>query len=93
MKNNLRCACVFIIVCIAASCSRVPNNVIPEKKMRNVLYDMQMAEAMVENEFEKYRTSEEKQKLYDAVFAKHKITQAKYDSSLIWYGENMDLYM
>jgi hypothetical protein len=54
---------------------------------------MQIAEAMVEVEFEEYRTSEEKQKLYDAVFAKHRITQVKYDSSLIWYGENMDLYM
>jgi hypothetical protein len=61
--------------------------------MRRVLYDMQMAEAIVGVEYEKYRTNEDKQKLYDAVFAKHKITQAKYDSSLIWYGENMDLYM
>jgi hypothetical protein len=78
---------------MAASCSRAPRDVIPEKKMRKVLYDMQMAEAMVETEFEKYKTNEEKQQLYDAVFAKHKITQAKYDSSLIWYGENMDLYM
>ncbi|MDR0836057.1 MAG: DUF4296 domain-containing protein [Tannerella sp.] len=78
---------------MAVSCSRVPNDVIPEKKMRRVLYDMQLAESMVEIDFEKYNRGEEKQKLYDAVFSKHKITQAKYDSSLIWYGENMDLYM
>jgi hypothetical protein len=93
MKNNLRFACIFIIVCVAASCSRAPKDVLSEKKMRKVLYDMQMAEAMVETDRNHYRTNEEKQQLYDAVFAKHKIMQAEYDSSLIWYGENMDLYM
>jgi hypothetical protein len=78
---------------MAVSCSRTPNEVIPEKKMRKILYDMQIAEAMVEIEFEKYKPDEEKRKLYNAVFEKHKISQAKYDSSLIWYGENMDLYI
>jgi hypothetical protein len=54
---------------------------------------MQIAEAIVETNYESYRTSEERQTVYDAVFAKHHITQAEYDSSLVWYGENMDLYM
>ncbi|MDR2147684.1 MAG: DUF4296 domain-containing protein, partial [Tannerella sp.] len=93
MKNKLRIVSVFIIIFLSASCSRVPKDVISEKKMRKVLYDMQVAEAMVSVEYEKYRTTEEKQKLYDAVFDKHGITQAEYDSSLIWYGKNMDLYM
>jgi hypothetical protein len=61
--------------------------------MRKVLYDMQLAESLVEVEYDKYRTNEERQKLYDAVFAKYDITQAKYDSSLVWYGKNMDKYM
>jgi hypothetical protein len=61
--------------------------------MRKVLYDMQMAEAIVSVEYEKYGTPEKKQKVYDAVFHKYGITQAEYDSSLIWYGKNMDLYM
>jgi hypothetical protein len=81
------------MVCVAVSCSRVPKDVLPEKKMRKVLYDMQIAEAMVETDYNHYRTNEEKQQLYDAVFAKHRITQPEYDSSLVWYGENMDLYM
>jgi hypothetical protein len=61
--------------------------------MRAVLYDMQMAEAIVETNNESYRTSDERQVVYNAVFAKHHVTQAEYDSSLIWYGQNMDLYM
>ncbi|MDR1380107.1 MAG: DUF4296 domain-containing protein [Tannerella sp.] len=78
---------------MAASCSRVPEHIISEKKMRATLYDMQIAEAIVETDYESYRTSDERQVVYDAVFAKHHITQAEYDSSLVWYGENMDLYM
>jgi hypothetical protein len=78
---------------MAASCSKVPDHIISEKKMRAVLYDMQIAEAVVETDYETYRTGDERQTVYDGVFAKHHITQAEYDSSLVWYGENMELYM
>jgi hypothetical protein len=56
------------------------------------MYDMLLAEAMVEIVNKDYRTAYERQTVYDAVFAKHEITQAQYDSALIWYGQNMDLY-
>lgn len=61
--------------------------------MRAVLYDMQIAEALVETDNETYGTSDKRMAVYNGVFAKHQITQAEYDSSLMWYGENMDLYI
>ena len=61
--------------------------------MRTVLYDMQIAEGLVETQSEFFLTGDAGQDVYDAVFSKHNITQAQYDSSLIWYGKNMDLYM
>jgi len=57
------------------------------------MYDMQLAEAIVEKMPESYPTSEDRMTVYDAVFTKHNITQAEYDSSLIWYGKHVDLYM
>ena len=93
MTSELRIYGILILVCLAASCSRVPKHIISEKQMRVVLYDMQLAEAFVETNNESYRTSDERLSVYDAVFAKHNITQAEYDSSLIWYGKNMDIYM
>jgi hypothetical protein len=84
---------LFLFLCIAVSCSRVPSHIIPEKKMRAALGDMQIAEAIIETNYESYKTSRDRQALYDAVFAKHRISQAEYDSSLVWYGENMELYM
>ena len=93
MTNRLRICGIIILICIAASCSRVPKGIISEKKMRSVLYDMQIAEAIVETENETYTTSDKRQDVYDAVFNKHNISQADYDSSLVWYGKHMSLYM
>jgi len=84
---------ILTFVCFLCSCSRVPKQFLSEKEMRVVLYDMHIAEAMVETNSDMFRTSDERERLYQGVFAKHHITQAKYDSSLIWYGKNMDLYM
>jgi len=92
MRNSL-IFITFLICLLTTSCSRVPKHILSENKMRSIIYDMQLAEAIVETEPEIYRTSDERQLIYDAVFAKHKITQNLYDSSLIWYGQNMDLYM
>jgi uncharacterized protein (UPF0248 family) len=54
---------------------------------------MQLAEGLIESKNELFQTSEERKSAYSAVFHKHRITQAEYDSSLIWYGKHMDLYM
>ena len=93
MRNRLRIFGIIPLICMVASCSKVPNHIISERKMRVVMYDMQLAEAMVETLPQSYPNSNEKQTVYDGVFTKHRITQAEYDSSLIWYGKHMDLYM
>ena len=78
---------------MVASCSRVPKHILSERKMRVVLYDMLVAEALVEVQHDSYPTGKDRQLVYDAVFNKHRITQADYDSSLIWYGKHIDIYM
>ena len=93
MTSRLRICGILMLICVAASCSRVPKHILSEKKMRTVLYDMQMAEALVETKNESFATGDLRQDVYDAVFVKHNITQAEYDSSLMWYGKNMDVYM
>ena len=93
MTSRLRIYGILMLICVAASCSRVPKHIISEKKLRAVLYDMQIAEALVETKNEQFRTNDERQVVYNSVFAKHNISQALYDSSLVWYGKNMDLYM
>lgn len=94
MRNRLRrYGVVLLAVALLASCSKVPDGVLSEKKMKAVLIDMQLAEAMISTDYKKYSNDAEKDALYQSVFRKHDIDQAVYDSSLVWYGRNLDVYM
>ena len=56
------------------------------------MVDMQLAESMIINS-KKYGSDAEKEALYQSVFRKHKIRKADYDSSLVWYGYHLEVYM
>lgn len=83
----------FLIFLIIAACSRVPKGIIPERKMQQILTDMHLADAIIDADPYNFHTYEAKKALYQSVFDKHRITEAVYDSSLIWYGKNLDVYM
>ena len=93
MTNRIHLYCILAFICLIASCSRVPKHIISERKMRVVLFDMLIAEAMVETMPDSFPMIADREQVFDAVFRKHNLTQAGYDSSLIWYGKHMDLYM
>lgn len=93
MTNRIHIFCILAFISMIASCSRVPKHIISERKMREVLYDMLIAEAMVETMPDSFPTNTDREVVFEAVFRKHQLTQANYDSSLIWYGKHMDLYM
>lgn len=94
MRNKLcRYGVTVLVAALLFSCSKVPDGILSEKEMKAVLIDMQLAEAMISTDYEKYKDDAEKEALYQAVFRKHEIEQAVYDSSLIWYGRNLDVYM
>ena len=61
--------------------------------MQRVMTDVYLAEAMIGIDYNAYKSDSMKQALYESVFRKHGITQALYDSSMVWYGKNMDIFM
>lgn len=75
------------------ACSKVPDNVLPERKMKEVMIDMYLAEGMINTDSKSFPDSLAKDALYQSVFRKHKIKQSLYDSSLVWYGKNLDILM
>ena len=88
----------FLVVSLSAliglsACSHTPEGVLTEKQMRDVMIDLYTAEAMIYDEPQRYETFEQRRALFNDVFAKHHLTEAQYDSSLMWYGRNLDLYM
>lgn len=78
---------------LTVACSKVPKGVLSEKEMQRVQTDMLMADALVGVDHKDYSNDTTKVALYESVFRKHKITQEKYDSSLVWYAKNLDIYM
>ena len=76
-----------------SACSHTPKGIIPEKKMCDLLVDMQMAETIMNDDPYTYGSVRQKNALFQSVFKKHNLTQAEYDSSLICYGKNIDIYM
>lgn len=82
---------IFIVVSMA-SCSRRPSYVISEKKMIDVLYDIQLAQAVFRSNNE-FASDNRKDALVEGILKKHNITQAELDSSLVWYSDNIQVYL
>jgi len=95
LKNSAfaRLGMSFILFLFMVACSRAPRGIIPERKMRQLLVDMHLADAMISSDPYNFQSDDDKKSLYQSVFEKHRVTQAVYDSSLVWYGKNLDVYM
>jgi hypothetical protein len=75
------------------ACSKVPDGILPEKKMQDILIDVYLAESLIETSRVAYSDTVRKAAIFQSVFRKYNITEAVYDSSLVWYSKNMDIYM
>ncbi len=72
-------------------CNR-PKEVLNRKDMEKLMYDVYIAEAMIENDYQNFDTPEKKEALISEVFRKHKTTQAQWDTSLSWYSDKIEIY-
>lgn len=73
----------ILIACLAltTSCGKeIPGDIIQPRKMENVLYDYHLSMGMSGNS-----KNTEKEALKKYVFQKHGITEAEFDSSMVWY--------
>jgi len=87
--HQIRYVIALFAVVLLASCNKAPSEVLSEKKMKDVVIDMRLAEMMINWDKQTYPDSAHKAALYASVLEKHHITQAVYDSSLVWYGKNL----
>lgn len=82
---------VLAIVVLLSSCGRRPRYVMHEDKMTDVLYDMQLAQAIYRSGSD-FSSDDRKDALLEGILKKYNITQAELDSSLLWYSDNIDIY-
>lgn len=95
MKRNLR----FIyyvslpLLCLSFIACGNDNGKLSREKMTDILHDMQLVDAIYQTRYEDFKQADKKAELLEGVFAKHGITQAQLDSSLVWYADHPEEYM
>ncbi len=77
---------------LAVACDKAPRGVIGEHKMADLLVDIYKAEAYISLYPDKFPDDSSNQALKQSIFARHGVTQAEYDSSMVWYAHNIDVY-
>lgn len=78
---------------ILIGCSKRPKGVLSEDEMVDVMVDMQIADAYYEmTSHGNSSYGQGKIEMGKAVLAKHGVTREELDSTLKWYGRNIDEY-
>lgn len=88
MKNlkSIRTILLLSILTLCfAQCQVRPSAVLDRERMKAVTRDMLLTDAYL---MERNLSDSAAALYYESVLAKHNVPRAKYDSSLVWYGEN-----
>lgn len=84
---------LVVAVMLLAGCSDKPKEAISERKMVKLMADMQLAEAYANTVgMSHYSQGNERSTIGKGILASHGVTQEELDSTLAWYGRNIDDY-
>ncbi|MBM6888927.1 DUF4296 domain-containing protein [Bacteroides caecigallinarum] len=87
MNKYLRLLFLVAVLLVVASCGKqIPRDIIQPSDMENLLYDYHLALTMGDELSYSERYKRESYKNY--VFNKHGVTEAEFDSSMVWYTRN-----
>lgn len=83
---------LMIIFIFLSGCSNRPKGVMSDSKMTDLLTDIILAQSYVDNDQRYTHNDSLKDGIILGVLKKHKVTEEEFDSTISWYGRNMDLY-
>lgn len=81
----LLCAVVLVVGCR-------PKGILTSRQMRNILYELHRAEAILQVAGMNYGHDEDLAKYYQVVLDKNNVTKAEFDSSLVWYTDHPQIF-
>lgn len=77
---------LFVVLMVFVGCR--PKGILSSRQMQDVLYDLHRADAILRQYNLELGHDEALAKYYEVVLEKHGITQAQFDSSLVWYTDH-----
>lgn len=81
--------CVALLLAGMAGCGKkYPDDIIQPDEMENLLYDYHLASVMTTSL--PYDEAYKKDAYFQYVFRKHRVTEADFDSSMVWYTRHGD---
>lgn len=80
---------VFLVWTLFACQVKRPETVLSDKQMENVLYDYHIAKAL--GEALSYNENYKRVLYVESVYKKYGITEAQFDSSMVWYARNPEV--
>ena len=92
MKHLTTTLCVAFILLAIVACDKAPDGVIPESKMEDLVVDLSLADAYIESHYDQFQDDSSRLVLKQSIFLKYGVTPELYDTSLVWYARNMDVY-
>jgi hypothetical protein len=94
MRNGIGFFCIVFCMIVTAACSSKKDKILPKEKMQAVMWDMMRADKFLSDYVLNRDTSKKKDsesvKLYQQVFAIHKINGEQFSKSLEYYKERPD---
>ena len=90
LKSNFFGQIIFVVVIILlfTACNVRPKGVLNQNDMINVLTDLHKLDGSMTAKGLPYDQLDKKNEYYVSVLSKYGITQAEFDSSLVWYSKN-----
>lgn len=84
---------LILLLTVAAACSDTPDYVIPKDKMASLMADIYIGEAVVESSPRQWVRDSTRTVLLQSIYARYGVTAEDVDSSMVWYGRNIQSYM
>lgn len=91
MSRIIKLYSIPLLVALAVVSCR-PRGVLSSSELRSVLHDLHRADAILVVDDVAYRNDDEVGKYYQVVLEKHGITQAQFDSTMVWYTDHPQLF-
>lgn len=90
LKNNhwSRVSLITLVVLLFSACEGRPKGVINQNDMISILADLHQTDASMAAKGIGYDQFDIKNNYYCSILKKYDVTQAEFDSSLLWYSKN-----
>ena len=89
-KSNILVLVLCSLFLIQTGCR--PKGILHSWEMRKLLVDLHKTDALLQINGLNYASTEDKAIYYAQVLEKHGVTQAEFDSSLVWYTAHPQLF-